>query len=86
MLVSLSYLPQGIPCHADSVLKIVPETGEVTTIGGPFPGDWKWHGAVLASDGCIYGIPQFSEHVLKIDVAKQTCSLIGGPFLGRNKV
>lgn len=72
-----------MPCHADSVLKIDPVTQEVTTFGGPWPGDWKWHGGVLAGDGCIYAIPQKAEQVLKIDVANQTCALIGKKFPGK---
>lgn len=64
------------------MLKIDPKTQEVTTFGGPWPGNWKWHGGVLAPDGCIYGIPQMAEQVLKIDVASGTCTLIGKKFPG----
>ena len=79
----------GLPCHADTVLKIVPgEVPEITLIGEGKCGTglWKWHGGVLSPhDGCIYCIPQFAEQVLKIDPATDTCTLIGGPFRGRNK-
>jgi hypothetical protein len=52
-------------------------------IGGPIPGLWKWHGAVLSPhDGCIYGIPQFAETILKIDVATQKVTEFGGPWPG----
>ena len=37
----------GIPGHAKHVLKIVPETREVTTIGGPFPGKYKVGNKIL---------------------------------------
>ena len=33
--------------------------------GGPFPGRYKWLGAVLGSDGCLYGIPYNSQKILK---------------------
>ena len=33
----------GIPQSAEDVLKINPDTGEVSTIGGPFPGTQKWY-------------------------------------------
>ena len=81
----------GLPCHANTVLKIVPgPTPLITEIGGEcigaIGGDWKWHGGVLSPhDGCIYCIPQFAERVLKIDPATDSCELIGGPFPGRNK-
>ena len=74
-----------IPCHAETVLKIdcTASPPRISEIGGPHPGIWKWHGAVLSPyDGCIYGIPQFAESVLKIDPQKQTTSEIGGPFPG----
>ena len=79
----------GLPCHADTVLKIVPgDEPEITLIGAGQCGTglWKWHGGVLSPrDGCIYCIPQFAEQVLKIDPATDECQLIGGPFPGRNK-
>lgn len=74
-----------IPCHASTVLKIDCTTNPpvISEMGGPHPGDWKWHGAVLSPyDQCIYGIPQFAETVLKIDPHNQTTSEIGGPFPG----
>lgn len=33
--------------------------------GGPFPGKYKWLGAVLGSDGCLYGIPYNAQKILK---------------------
>ena len=74
-----------IPCHASTVLKIdcTAYPPRITEIGGPHPGEWKWHGAVLSPhDQCIYGIPQFAEAVLKIDPLHQTTCEIGGPFPG----
>ena len=74
-----------IPSHAPTVLKIdcTSDPPIITEMGGPHPGDWKWHGAVLSPyDNCIYGIPQFAESVLKIDPQTQTTSEIGGPFPG----
>jgi hypothetical protein len=79
----------GLPCHADTVLKIVPgDVPEITEvgIGQCGTGLWKWHGGVLSPfDGCIYCIPQFAERVLKIDPATDKCELIGPAFPGRNK-
>lgn len=54
-----------IPCHAERVLK-VNETSAVE-IGPRLPGQWKWHGGVVASDGRVYCIPQSAERVLRID-------------------
>jgi len=67
----------GIPANADSVLKIVPSTGEVTTIGGPFPGEHKWYGGLLGHDGNIYGMPASADCVLKIMPATGEVTTIG---------
>uniref|UniRef100_A0A7S4Q9U4 DUF6923 domain-containing protein n=1 Tax=Alexandrium monilatum TaxID=311494 RepID=A0A7S4Q9U4_9DINO len=75
----------GIPSNAEAVLKIVPSTQEVTTIGGPFKGQWKWHGGVLAGDGRIYGIPCNAEAVLRITPSTGAVELIGGPLVGHQK-
>ena len=74
-----------IPCHAETILKIdcTSTPPVVSEMGGPHPGIWKWHGAVLSPhDNCIYGIPQFAESVLKIDPIHQKTFEIGGPFPG----
>ena len=47
----------GIPAAAESVLKIVPSTKQVSAIGCVPSGKWKWHGAAIARDGAIYCIP-----------------------------
>lgn len=79
----------GLPCHADTVLKIVPGPEPIITeigAGEIGVGLWKFHGGVLSPhDGCIYCIPQFAERVLKIDPATDSCELIGPAFPGRNK-
>ena len=63
------------------VLKILPDTDLVTTIGGPFPGDWMWHGGVLSEvDNCIYAIPCNADGVLKIDPRTDKVEIIGGPW------
>lgn len=74
---------QGRTSAADSNLRR--RTDEVTTIGGPLEGQWKWHGGVLGADGAIYGIPCNSEGVLKIVPETQEVSVIGGPLPGANK-
>ncbi|CAD7928562.1 unnamed protein product [Amoebophrya sp. A120] len=60
----------GIPGHAKQVLKIDPDTGETSLLGGPFDGEFKWLRGVLASDGCVYGIPSHGESVLRIFTSK----------------
>ena len=83
----------GIPANAHAVLKIVPRTGEVTTLetfvtaqGGvganpELRGRWKWHGAVVAPDGDIYCIPSNAARVLRIVTRTGECRLIGPELL-----
>jgi hypothetical protein len=59
------------------VIKINPETQEVTTIGGPFEGRQKWYGGLKSSNGCIYGIPQRASGIIKIDPQTQAVTTIG---------
>lgn len=81
-----------IPAWADTVLKIIPSTGEVSEISLPeepeglCDGPWKWHGSARGGDGNIYTIPANAEHVLKISPRDDTIKVTkGGPFVGRNK-
>uniref|UniRef100_A0A7S1IA32 Uncharacterized protein n=1 Tax=Eutreptiella gymnastica TaxID=73025 RepID=A0A7S1IA32_9EUGL len=67
----------GCPCNAERILKIVPGTGEVSLICGPFPGQQKWYGAVVGHDGCVYCIPNNAPHVLKFDPVTETAELLG---------
>jgi len=81
----------GLPCHADSVLRIDTNTGDITTFGSEsFDTEigrlWKYHGGSISPhDGCIYCIPQSAERVLKIDPRSDTVSLVGPSFPGRHK-
>ena len=90
----------GLPCHADSVLRIHVPTGTVTTIPLPYSefysGDdvahqqqmtWKYHGGTISpSDGCVYAIPQSAWHVLRIDPKTETCDFVpSDPLRGRYK-
>ena len=50
----------GCPCNSEHVLKIVPSTGEISLVGGPYPGKQKWDGALLGGDGCMYCAPDAS--------------------------
>lgn len=75
----------ALPSNAPAVLRIDPARQEVTTIGGPFRGDWLWHGGNLARDGNIYAIPANAEQVLKINPRTSEVSLIGPVFPGRQK-
>jgi len=56
----------GIPCNANSVLRIDPLRLEVSTIGDLPSGKDKYQGGVLASDGTIYCVPENAERVLRI--------------------
>jgi len=83
----------GIPCNAHAVLKIVPRTGEVTTlrnfirsdgstgVNPDLPGRWKWHGGQLAPDGNIYCAPANAERVLMILPRTGEVRLIGPALL-----
>ena len=84
----------GIPCHADSILKINALTNEVTelkwdeSLSGAAPHDqkWKYHGAAVSDfDGCVYCIPQAAEHVLKFNPKTEEMEFIGPPLKGVNK-
>ncbi|GMH97493.1 hypothetical protein TrST_g13888 [Triparma strigata] len=74
----------GLPCHADSVLKIVPATGEVKTFGDLGGQMWKYHGGNLA-EGRIWCIPQKAKRVLVINPQDDSISYVGGPFEGECK-
>jgi len=75
----------GIPGHAKRVLKIDPDSDEVSFIGDEYRGKYKWLRGVLASDGCVYGIPCHADRVLKIDPKTQEVTTFGGPFPGNWK-
>jgi hypothetical protein len=87
----------GLPCHADSVLRIHVPTKTISQL--PIPYDqfysndaavakeqrdmfWKYHGGTLCPiDSCIYAIPQSAWHVLKINPETDTCELVASPPL-----
>ncbi|KAI2513904.1 hypothetical protein MHU86_288 [Fragilaria crotonensis] len=62
----------ALPSNASSVLKINPETQEITTFGQDVLGHqvgetgWLYHGGNLASNGMVYCIPANAHYVLKI--------------------
>ena len=58
---------------------------QVSTIGRVAEGEWMWHGAALAANGCIYGVPSNGERVLKVEVATGAVTYVGEPLRGRNK-
>eukprot|EP00747_Dinoflagellata_sp_TGD_P033137 gnl/TRDRNA2_/TRDRNA2_136413_c0_seq1.p1 gnl/TRDRNA2_/TRDRNA2_136413_c0~~gnl/TRDRNA2_/TRDRNA2_136413_c0_seq1.p1 ORF type:complete len:535 (+),score=71.31 gnl/TRDRNA2_/TRDRNA2_136413_c0_seq1:69-1673(+) len=67
----------GCPCNSEHVLKIVPSTGQISVVSGPFPGTQKWYGSLLGKDGCMYAIPNCASTVLKFDPRTETSTLIG---------
>mmetsp|Transcript_42510 Transcript_42510/g.85962 ORF Transcript_42510/g.85962 Transcript_42510/m.85962 type:complete len:520 (-) Transcript_42510:92-1651(-) len=85
----------GIPCNAHAVLKILPKTGEVTTMthwtdpktgkrrANPvLRGSFKWHGGVLSKvDGNIYCVPASSTRVLMIVPRTGEVRLVGPELL-----
>jgi hypothetical protein len=90
----------GLPCHADTVLRIDAVTNQVTKIPIPYesfysdPGlaqqqrkqEWKYHGGTICPlDGKIYAIPQSALHVLCIDSISETVTFIGPALEGRWK-
>eukprot|EP00435_Cladocopium_sp_Y103_P037387 s3053_g9.t2 len=75
----------GIPAAAESVLKIVPRTKQVSAIGCVPSGKWKWHGAAIGRDGAIYCIPANADRVLRIDPETDRVETVGDPLPGRWK-
>jgi len=75
----------SLPAHANSVLKIDPNTMQVSEIGqGNFTtgrhrsdGKYKYLGGVMGKDGCIYGVPSDSDYVLRIDPKTDSCEEVG---------
>ena len=65
------------PCNSDRVLKIAPDTLDVSLVGEPYTGKNKWYGALLGHDGCMYCVPNCSRHVLRFDTESETTSLLG---------
>uniref|UniRef100_A0A7S4MQY6 Uncharacterized protein n=1 Tax=Odontella aurita TaxID=265563 RepID=A0A7S4MQY6_9STRA len=89
----------GIPCHADSILKIIPSTDPaeedvVTTVSWdrsdprapPRDLKWKWHGGATSPvDNCFYAIPQAADYVMKLDPSNDDAvTFLGPPLPGRN--
>ena len=75
----------GLPCNAETVLRIS-EDDEVTTVGGPWPGEEKWEGGVMAPSGVIYAMPQQSPHVLRIDPGPMAASAAGREIVSNPSV
>ena len=50
------------------MLKFNPNTQSISLIGESYgEKEWKWRGAVLASDGFIYCVPFAANDILQID-------------------
>ena len=65
------------------VLQINPSEGTVRMVGdsvlelGAGAEQYLWHGAVMASNGCMYGIPAAANSVLKFDTRTHKLSIFG---------
>lgn len=57
----------GVPYSVGKVLRIRPDTDEVSTFGSFEPGLAKWREGILAVDGFIYCIPETAVTILRID-------------------
>lgn len=78
----------ALPSNASAILKVNPETNEVTTFGEDTvqqagKDGWYYHGGNLASNGMVYAIPANADRVLKIDPRTEECWFIGPSFPGR---
>jgi hypothetical protein len=78
----------ALPSNATSILKVNPETNEVTTFGENVVtkagnDGWLYHGGNLASNGMVYAIPANADRVLKINPRTEECWLIGPSYSGR---
>lgn len=78
----------ALPSNATSILKINPETNEVTTFGNDIVEQasttgWAYHGGNLASNGMLYAIPANADRVLKINPRTEECCFIGPSFPGK---
>eukprot|EP00658_Telonema_sp_P-2_P027285 TRINITY_DN2109_c0_g1_i3.p1 TRINITY_DN2109_c0_g1~~TRINITY_DN2109_c0_g1_i3.p1 ORF type:complete len:201 (+),score=37.97 TRINITY_DN2109_c0_g1_i3:177-779(+) len=88
-VVSSDGIIVGVPSHAEGVLKVVPETGEVTVIGGPFErstnterrhAKYKFGGGAATPDGTVYAFPSDCDRVLKIVPGRDEVTQIGPVF------
>ena len=85
----------GLPCWADSVLKIDTSTNVVSTFGEaalddllpkpPSSTRWNWHGGQINENGYVYAVPANAERVLKVHPTLETVSLVGPKFTGASK-
>eukprot|EP00820_Chromera_velia_P020875 Cvel_29471.t1-p1 / transcript=Cvel_29471.t1 / gene=Cvel_29471 / organism=Chromera_velia_CCMP2878 / gene_product=hypothetical protein / transcript_product=hypothetical protein / location=Cvel_scaffold4039:8758-10065(+) / protein_length=436 / sequence_SO=supercontig / SO=protein_coding / is_pseudo=false len=78
----------GVPSHADRVLRIDPLAGSVELLGDPIPegkyrpgGRYKYGGAVVGSDGCLYCLPSDADRVLRVDTQSKQVTEVGPSFL-----
>lgn len=67
----------AIPGCAKRVLKINPESDDITLIGPSFEGGFKWLRSVQTSRGIIYGLPCHADCILRIDTYSGQITTIG---------
>ena len=85
----------GLPCWANSILKIDTSTNSVTTFGAaalesllaspPSSTRWNWHGGQVSVNGYVYAVPANAERVLKVHPFHETVELVGPRFVGSSK-
>jgi DNA-binding beta-propeller fold protein YncE len=74
-----------MPGFAEKVLKVVPNTDEITVLE-PSLGDRqnKWQNGFAARDGCVYGIPVQAQCVLRIDTRNDRVTTLSGAPMTRD--
>jgi len=82
----------AVPSHTDRVLKIDTHLDQVSLIGDKIlpgsyrkKGKYKYGGAVVGPNGCIYCLPSDADQVLKIDPVSEEVQCIGPAFHFHNK-
>ena len=80
----------ALPSNAPAVLKVNPESNQVTTFGEAAvraAGDsgWFYHGGAVGANGMIYAIPANADRVMKIDPRTEQCWFVGPRYEGRQK-
>uniref|UniRef100_A0A7S4V5L1 Uncharacterized protein n=1 Tax=Ditylum brightwellii TaxID=49249 RepID=A0A7S4V5L1_9STRA len=83
----------GVPGHAQRVLRVNTETGEMDYIGPEYPGKFKWlRGVEIPPEvmqsadyprGCCLALPSNAPSILKINPETNDVFTFGGPMPGK---